>query len=104
MEENKEIVLHELTNDNKALLIIGFSELIVQYAEDLMQDEYFSKLFTQKLKFHTNGMIKHYDKVLNHIVSGGSKAVLGDQLVLMATSIENSIRACIEWESSVKSK
>lgn len=96
MSEKQEVVLPELSNDNKALLIIGFSELIVQYAEDLMQDEYFSKLFVQKLKFHTNGMINHYDKVLNHVLAGKDKTQLGDDLVLMATSIENSVRACID--------
>lgn len=103
-KETQETSVLELTEDQKALLVIGFMELAVHYTEDLVESKRFGKHFRQKLKYHTNGFVKFYDKVLDDVMrtSDGEKCKISDDLASTARVIENAIRAYVQWGDNIK--
>ena len=92
-EESKSV----MTNNEKAVAMIGMLSLCAEYAEDLMEDGSYGRLFTQSTKKAANDMIKHSDKIVNRLcLSDGENGGVNEEIQAANEAITVAVEGVFE--------
>lgn len=98
-KEGNQVIRKEFSDTEKAILVFGLLNLTVEYVETLKASNTFAHHFSQRLKYHSNNMIKHYDSVLGQLANNNkNNCALTDNLVSVAAAIENSMLENIKFD------
>jgi hypothetical protein len=83
--------------EHKAIALFGLIQLVVEYLEEIMADERFSRMFIRELKRDSKNFIKSSDKFISYIAAN-SDGELSDEIVHVYQVISRLVEEHIEWE------